>query len=83
MRFRAVVLGVFAFLGVALLVVDVAAKGPDKKPIPPKPEELVGDWIGFWEDGDFTRLELRSDSTGYCAFVAPAESTSHNYGVQV
>jgi hypothetical protein len=81
MRFSAVVLSVFGFLGIALL--SVTAKGPDKKPVPPTPEELVGVWIGFWEDGDFTRLELRSDSTGYCAFVAPAWSIAHHYGVQV
>ncbi len=83
MRLSAVESRICAFLGIALLVVGVAAKGLDKKAVPPKPEELVGVWIGFWQDGDFTRLELRSDSTGYCAFVAPAESIAHDYGVQV
>jgi hypothetical protein len=83
MRISAAMLGVFAFLGIAFLIVDVAAKGSDKKAIPPKPEELVGVWIGSWEDGDFTRLELRSDTTGDCAFVAPAQSVAHEYGVQV
>lgn len=83
MRFSAVVLGVFALFGIASVAVDVDAKAPDKRAPLPKPEELVGVWIGFWEDGDFTRLELRSDSSGYCAFVAPAESSARDYGVQV
>jgi hypothetical protein len=83
MRFGAAVLGVVFFLGIAFPVGDAVARGSDKKAIPPKPEELVGVWIGSWEDGDFTRLELRSDTTGYCAFVAPAQSIAHNYGVQV
>lgn len=83
MRFRALALTVFALLGSALYVSELDAQGLDKKVIPPKPEELVGAWIGYWEDGEFTRLELRADSTGFCAFVAPVESTTHDYGVQV
>jgi len=54
-----------------------------KEARPPKPEELVGSWIGFREDGEFNRLDLRADFTGYCAFVAPAESISHDSGVDV
>ena len=83
MKIRALVLAVFALLGSALPVSELDAQGLDKKASPPKPEELVGAWIGFWQDGEFTRLELRPDSTGFCAFVAPVESISHNYGVQV
>jgi len=83
MRFRVLVLGVFALLGSVLLVSELDAQVLDKKERPPKPEELAGAWIGFWEDGEFTRLELRPDSTGFCAFVAPVESTTHDYGVQV
>ena len=83
MRFRALALAVFALLGSVLPVTDLDAQGLDKKARPPKPEELVGAWIGFWEDGEFTRLELRADSTGFCAFVAPVESITHDYGVQV
>ena len=83
MRFRALVLAVFALLGSVLPVSELDAQGLDKKARPPKPEELAGAWIGFWEDGEFTRLELRPDLTGFCAFVAPVESTTHDYGVQV
>ena len=54
-----------------------------KQPRPPKPEELVGTWIGFWEDEEFTRLELWPDFTGYCAYVAPVEDITHQYGVHV
>ena len=54
-----------------------------RRPRRQKPEELVGAWIGYWEDAEFTRLELRADSTGFCAFVAPVESITHDYGVQV
>jgi hypothetical protein len=67
----------------ALAIVFPSFAGQAKKARPPKPEELVGAWIGYWEDGEFTRLELRADSTGFCAFVAPADSATHDYGVQV
>jgi hypothetical protein len=83
MRFRVLALTVFAVLGSLLPVSEFAAQDFGKKAKPPKPEELVGAWIGFWEDGEFTRVELQSDSTGFCAFVAPAESITHDYGVQV
>jgi hypothetical protein len=49
---------------------------------PPKPEQLAGVWIGF--DNDelvFTRLDLRSDFTGFCARVSPADISLHEYGV--
>jgi hypothetical protein len=52
------------------------------KATPPKPQELVGVWVGF--DSDelmFTRLDLRSDFTGYCARVSPADTSLHEYGV--
>jgi hypothetical protein len=83
MRFGALVLAVFAVLGSVLSANELSAHGLYKKASPPKPEELAGAWIGFWEDGEFTRLELRPDSTGFCAFVAPVESIDHDYGVQV
>jgi len=83
MRLSSLALTVFALLGSSLPLVDVAATAPAKEARPPKPEELVGAWIGFWEDGEFTRLDLRADFTGYCAFVAPAESISHDSGVDV
>jgi hypothetical protein len=50
---------------------------------PPKPEKLAGVWIGFEQDElDFVRLDLRSDLTGYCALVSPADTTLHDYGVE-
>jgi hypothetical protein len=77
-------IGALLLLALALSpVLVVAAKTPDKRRAVPKPEQLVGTWIGFWEDEEFTRLELHADSTGYCAFVAPPESSTHDYGVQV
>ena len=83
MRFRAWALAVFVLLGSVLAASELDAQGLGKKARPPKLEELAGAWIGFWEDGEFTRLELRPDSTGFCAFVAPVESSTHDYGVQV
>jgi hypothetical protein len=53
------------------------------KPRPPKPEELVGVWIGFWEDGQFTHLDLRNDFTGYGAFVAPVDTILHQQGSSI
>jgi len=45
--------------------------------------ELVGPWIGFCEDGEFARLELRANFTKYCAFVAPVKRILHKNGVDV
>lgn len=84
MRFKPAVLAFLVFLGTVLPVVDApASAGERKEAAPPKREELVGAWIGYWEDGEFTRLDLRADSTGFCAFVAPVEDITHDYGVQV
>jgi len=44
---------------------------------------LVGVWIGFWQDEEFTRLDLRPDFTGYCAHVAPPDSIVHQSAVHV
>ncbi len=50
---------------------------------PPKPEQLVGVWIGFDEDQlNFTRLDLRADATGFCVRVSPADTSLHDYGVE-
>lgn len=55
-----------------------------KKAAPAMPKELVGAWVGFDKDElTFTRLELRADSTGYCARVSPGDTSLHSYGVQV
>lgn len=83
MTLRGSVRAYVAFLMVALSVGQLYAQELGKRAIPPKPEELIGAWIGYWDDGDFTRVELRPDLTGFCAFVAPVESITHDYGVQV
>ena|ERR1051326_4910311 len=49
----------------------------------PKPETLIGVWLGFDEDElNFTRLDLRPDFTGFCARVSPADTILHEYGVE-
>lgn len=83
MKLTSLVLAVVSLLGASLLVVDVPAMCQAKEATPPKPEELVGVWVGFWQDEEFTRLDLRADFTGYCAYVAPPESIVHKYGVHV
>jgi hypothetical protein len=56
----------------------------DKLARPPNPKELVGAWIGFDNDElEFTRLDLRSDFTGYCARLGPADTELHGLGVAV
>ena len=56
----------------------------DKKATPPTARDLVGVWVGFDNDGlTFTRLDLRADSTGFCARVSPADTTLHVQGVHV
>ena len=76
-------LAIFSLLGISLVAVNIPAFGQAKRAMPPRPEELVGAWVGFWEDEEFTRLDLRADFTGYCAYVAPQDSTIHQFGVHV
>jgi hypothetical protein len=75
-----------------LLIVVVALMSPqtgggaveNKKPTPPTAKDLVGVWIGFDNDQlTFTRLDLRGDSTGFCARVSPADTILHDQGVHV
>jgi hypothetical protein len=50
---------------------------------PPRPETMAKIWIGF--DSDelvFTRLDLRTNFTGFCARVSPADTSLHEYGVE-
>ena len=54
----------------------------EKRASPPTAKELVGVWIGFDSDQlTFTRLDLRADSTGFCARVSPADTILHEQGV--
>ena len=67
-----VLVALFAFIALAYKPAD-----------PPTPEQLVGVWIGFDDDDlTFTRLDLRPNSTGYCARVSPADTSLHEYGVE-
>ena len=76
-------------LSVLLLALTLALTLNDpaqarKRATPPTAEQVVGSWIGFDGGGsDFIRLELESDGSGYLAVVAPANFTTHDYGVQV
>lgn len=67
-----------------LVVFAIPAIAQAKRPTPPTAKDLIGVWIGFDQDDlTFTRLELRPDSTGYCARVSPADTILHHYGVQL
>jgi len=67
----------------AIVLVSVASNAyAEKKAIPPKPQDLIGVWIGFDDDElFFSRLDLRSDFTGYLARVSPRDTILHDYGV--
>lgn len=70
MRLRSPLLYVFA--SIFLVGTQTGGLAADKKPTPPTAKDLVGVWVGF--DSDlltFTRLDLRADSTGFCASVPP------------
>jgi hypothetical protein len=55
-----------------------------KRATPPTAKDLIGVWIGFDSDQlTFTRLDLRADSSGFCARVSPADTILHNRGVHV
>jgi hypothetical protein len=54
----------------------------EKGATPPTAQDLAGVWIGFDDDQlTFTRLDLRADSTGFCARVSPADTILHDRGV--
>src|SRR5277367_6132151 len=66
----------------AIVFVSIASTADAKKAIPPKPEDLIGVWIGFDDDElVFSRLDLRSDFTGYLARVSPSDTILHDDGV--
>jgi len=70
----------------AILMGAQAARGTaqDKRATPPSAKDLVGIWVGFDSDElTFTRLDLRADSTGFCARVSPPDTILHDQGVQV
>jgi hypothetical protein len=80
----------FALLYIALVFAALmgletsAGLAADKKATPPTAKDLVGVWVGFDSDElTFTRLDLRADSTGYCARVSPADTILHDQGVHI
>ncbi len=69
---------------VALLVTQDVSSLQRKKARPPTTKDMVGVWVGFDSDGlTFSRLDLRSGSTGFFARVSPADTTLHSEGVHV
>jgi hypothetical protein len=67
---------------IALVLAACVVAYATTKARPPKPEQLAGVWVGFDEDDlTFTRLDLRSDFSGYCARVSPTNIVLHEYGV--
>jgi hypothetical protein len=76
----------YSLLAFATLIGPQAARvaAQDKRATPPSAKDLVGIWIGFDSDQlTFTRLDLRADSTGFCARVSPADTILHDQGVHV
>lgn len=76
----------YAALVLALLVSPLigASQANQKRATPPAAKDLVGVWIGFDSDQlTFVRLDLRSDMTGFCARVSPADTSLHSQGVHV
>ncbi len=71
-------------LTLATLIGPQNVVAQDKRATPPIAKDLVGVWIGFGNDElTFTRLDLRADSTGFCARVSPADTILHDQGVHV
>jgi hypothetical protein len=68
-----------------LICPEIANKAlANKRATPLTAKDLVGVWIGFDSDElTFTRLDLRADSTGFCARVSPADTILHDQGVHL
>ena len=66
----------------AIVLVSLVSTAYAKKAIRPTPEDLIGVWVGFDDDElRFSRLDLRSDFTGYLARVSPSDTILHDIGV--
>lgn len=67
----------------ALITVNCSAQAY-KKAAPPTADQVAGTWIGFdGSGGEFIRLELQSNGSGYIALITPANFLGHDYGAQV
>ena len=62
MKITSLVFAIALLLGTLLVAVD-AASAQEKRVAPPRPEDLIGVWIGFWEDEEFTRLDAKHQIT--------------------
>lgn len=62
-------------LTLVLVVLLAATSQATTKALPIPAQALIGVWIGFDQyQFEFTRLDLRADSTGYCAQVFTPDS---------
>lgn len=75
----------YGVLGLIVLIgLETRSFSANKKAKPATAKDMVGVWIGFDSDElTFTRLDLRADSTGFCARVSPADTILHDQGVHV
>jgi hypothetical protein len=74
----------FLVLVSALALAADSATQTHKRATPPTVDQLAGAWIGFdGSGGEFVRIELRADQSGYIAIVAGPDFIDHDYGVQV
>ena len=63
----------------ALALAADSATQTHQRATPPTVDELVGAWIGFdGSGGDFVRIELRADQSGYLAMVAGPNLITHD-----
>jgi hypothetical protein len=76
----------FGALVLALLICPETGSNAsaNKVAVPPPAKALIGVWIGFNSSNlTFTRLDLRADSTGFCALVSPASSVPRDKRVSI
>jgi|SRR3974377_1434387 len=73
-----------ALVTISLALSTTSAAQEHRRATPPTANEMVGAWVGLdTGGGEFTRVELRADGSGYLAVVAPSKFITHDYGVQV
>jgi hypothetical protein len=73
-----------ALVTITLALTANSAAQEHKRATPPTVNEMVGTWVGLdTGGGEFIRIELHADGSGYLAVVAPSNFITHDYGVQV
>jgi hypothetical protein len=69
-------------VSVLALAADCAAE-THKRATPPTVDQLTGAWIGFnGSGGDFVRIELRADQSGYLAMVAAPNGDKRQWKIE-